>query len=265
MTSIASNSRRHAAAAHLQHRLSHARQRRPQQLVFRQPVEADDRQILRHPDLALMRHTHEPRRQRIVGEHDRGHVARRLEKRSRERGAGGHFVAAAREDARRIERRCDASATLRAVPGVDASSQSSAAARRRTRSVCDRAARGNSQRRRPRHGCRNERAAPGGRLRRARRCTVGSCASTARPDQQAISPLRFRDDQPVDTPLPNPFRRRCRDRIASQLRAGEHQAGVTRGQLRLDASQQPRKPWVLARVDHDTNAAMTPQAQVSRG
>ena len=84
-------------------------------------------------------------------------------------------------------------------------------------------------------------------------------------DQRAISPLRLRDDQPIDTPLSNPFEDDAGIVFTGQLRAGQHQAAVSCGQLRLDAGQQARKPWVLARVDHDTNAAMTPQAQVSRG
>ena len=84
-------------------------------------------------------------------------------------------------------------------------------------------------------------------------------------DQHAISPLRLRDDQPVDTPLSNPFEDDAGIVLTAQLGAGQHQAAVPSRQLRLDPGQQPRKPWVLARVDHDTNAAMTPQAQVSRG
>ena len=84
-------------------------------------------------------------------------------------------------------------------------------------------------------------------------------------DQPAIPPLRFRDDQSVDAPLPNPFEDNRWIIVAGQLRAGEHQAGVTLGQLRLDASEQPRKPRVLARVDDDANATVTAEAQVSCG
>jgi len=48
-------------------------------------------------------------------------------------------------------------------------------------------------------------------------------------DQHAISPLRFHDDQPVDTPLSNPFEDDGGIVFTGQLGAGQHQAAVSCG------------------------------------
>ena len=138
---------------------------------------------------------------------------RRLEKLSRERGAGGRFVAAARENPPRIERNAmllqpfaQALESMLRVNRVPRPAGERDPCVTQLHEVI-------RHDRRPHHGCRNERAAPGGRLRRARRVPWEAARRPRERISSAISPLRFRDDQPVDTPLSESIRRRCRDRI----------------------------------------------------
>ena len=84
-------------------------------------------------------------------------------------------------------------------------------------------------------------------------------------EQRPLAARRLGDDEAVDAAAADPLEHDARVVVAAQLEAREHQAGVARRELFLDAGQQLREPGVLGGVDGHADAALAAETEVARG